>query len=350
MGNTQDKILQRYATWLKLKRQNNDCTIRTAINQTSLFLRWLERNNIKIEDINQTVVDEYLLYCSNKYSRNSMVPVTINLRKFMEFLEKDIEVKVQRTTSPQRNKEALTREEIKRMLEAVKDNPLEYAIISTLYYSGMRASELRNLDIDDVDFDRLQIIIRHGKGGRYRIVNITKDCAMAIQRYLEVRQKPKEGHEKALFISPVGQRISTYYLWHLMKRTAAKAGIRKNVYVHLMRVTLITHLSEAGLSPREIQAQSGHRDIGTLMGYIQHTTERIRRAYEKAFESERIEIPSYHNERHDITPKISNEYYKRIAIEKYLRGEIDAETLHHILGTLEEKNTNKRRTIDPSYL
>ena len=121
--------------------------------------------------------------------------------------------------------------------------------------------------------------------------------------------------EKAIFLSPTGKRVSDSYIRNIVKIYAAKAGIEKTIYLHKFRITHITHMAEANLDIKEIQAQSGHRDIGTLMGYIHHTTERIRRAYEKAFERERIEISSYHEERQSITPKISNEYYKRIAAE-----------------------------------
>jgi len=350
MGNTQyEEILQRFGQWLKLRRGNSDSTIGNAKQYISHFLRWLEENGVQLGKINQEVVDDYLLYCNNKYARNTLVPITINLRKFCCFLNKDIDVKVAHVKAPNRDKTALTKEEVKKMFKAVEDNPLESAIIKTLYYTGMRISELINLNVDDVDFDRLQITIKHGKGDRYRVVNITRDCAMAIQRWLQVRPKPKEGHEKALFISCYRQRISDFYLWNLVKRTAAKAGITKKVYPHKFRITMITHMAEVGLSPVEIQAQSGHRDIGTLIGYIQHSTERIRKSYERVFEDGGIEdnVP---DERVNIRPELSNEYYKKIVMQKYLDGEIDIDTLHSLLSTLEKKESERKPPIDPSYL
>ena len=101
------------------------------------------------------------------------------------------------------------------------------------------------------------------------------------------------------------------------------------------------------MSPREIQAQSGHRDIGTLMGYVQHTAERIRQSYNKVFEDE----PS--QETTDIqqpsTPNISNDHWKKIAMQKYLVDEIDLHTLKTILDTIEDDGNKGNMRSDPSY-
>jgi len=216
----------------------------------------------------------------------------------------------------------------------------------------MRQQELRNLDIDDIDFDRLQITIKHGKGDRHRVVNVTKDCAEAIKRWLQVRPEPKKGHEKALFISSYKQRIGSYYVWKTVKRNAAKVGITKNVYPHKFRITMITRMAEAGLSPREIQSQSGHKDLETLIGYIQHTPERIRESYERVFENDEFFSPQPNIKRSDVTPQMSNEHYKKMAMKKYLDNEITIDELHSILANIEDSgsNTKKKLNIDPSYI
>jgi len=343
--------LQGFERWLKVKRGNSESTIVINKHIASRFLRWLTENSIQFENISQEIVDDYLLYCSNKYAKNSLVPVTITLRKFFTFTGKDIKVKLAHVKAPNRDKTSLTEKEVEAMFKAAEDNPLEYTILKTLFYSGMRQQELRNLDIDDIDFDRLQITIQHGKGDRHRVVNVTRDCAEAIRRWLQVRPKPKEGHEKALFISSYKQRIGSYYVWKTVKRNAAKAGITKNVYPHKFRITMITRMAEAGLSPREIQAQSGHRSVETLIGYIQHSPERIRESYERVFEKKELVSPQPYVQNRNIIPQMSNEYYKKMAIRKYLDSEIDIDTLHSILANIENNDSNMKRrpNIDLSY-
>ncbi|HEC77081.1 MAG TPA: hypothetical protein ENI33_07490 [Thermoplasmatales archaeon] len=350
MGNMQyeEEILQRYATWLRLERGNSESSIRDSLNKTKQFIAWLEKNGYFIQDIEQDIINNYLSYCYEKYALNSLVAITINLRKFCyHFLKKDVKIKVTTAKSPNRDKTALTKEEVKAMFDIIKGKPLETAILKVLYYTGMRASELRNLDIEDVDFNRLQIRIKHGKGNQTRVVNITKDCAMAIQRWLEVRPKAAPECKNALFILSHGKRFSSFYLWSLVKRVAAKAGITKNVYPHKFRITMITLMAEHGCTPNEIQAQSGHRDLSTLLGYIQHTNQRIRRMYDRVFGD--IETLSK-QETKTLSIDRDPDYYKKLAFEKYLQGEINSQELSSLLNLIDKQEQEKKELSDIAYI
>jgi len=346
MGNTQKELLEKYRQWLKIERGNSDSTIENSMAFLKIFLTWLDKQKKTIESIDQATIHQYLIHCHDHYSRNSLIPITINLRKFfIHFLSQNIIIKVPGPRAPSRDKSSLTRKEVEAILSAAEGNILELAIIKTLYCTGMRKFDLIGLDISDVDFERLQITIRHGKGDRDRTLNMTRSCAVTIQRWLDARPKPKKGHETALFISGQKKRISGFYVSYLVKKIAAKAGITKNVYVHKFRITNITMLAEAGLSPMEIKAQSGHKDIGTLVGYIQHSPSRIRKSYDRVFgENNHQNIISARNTQMRDTGE-----YKKLAIQKYLTGEIDNGTLHSILETLEEKKTKRKTSIDPSY-
>ncbi len=162
------------------------------IRHTTKFLLWLEKKNIEIDEIDQQAIDEYLSVLYGKYCLNSMVPITANLRKFCKhFLKKSVEIKISRHSAPERDKTPLTEEEVKRMFDASQDNPLENAIIKTLYYTGIRCNELTSLNINDINFQRLQLTVRHGKGEKQRVVNMTKDCADAIAKWINARPSPK---------------------------------------------------------------------------------------------------------------------------------------------------------------
>ena len=311
------------------------------------FLTWLKKENIKLEDIDQNTIDKYLSLCYKKYAQNSMVVITANLRKFCKhFLKKEIDIKLAKSTAPDIDKTSLTKNEIKEIFKQSSENPLESAIIKTLYYTGIRCSELINLNIEDIDLERLQITIKHGKGDKTRTINMTHDCARTIQHLIFTRSKPKQGHENALFISSHKKRISTVYIYNVVKRNAAKAGITANMYPHKFRITHITHMIEAGLSISEIQAQTGHSDIQTLVGYIQHTPSRIRKSYNKTFND--IEEPHHEPHKPASTIPFDNEGYKKIVIQKYLEGEINTTILHQILDTIENKKDD-HKTLDLAY-
>ena len=346
MGNWKEQLLEQYETWMRVQRRNSNKTIKLMANEALKFLLWLENKGIKMEDINQEVIDRYLSFCYRKYSQNTMVVVTANIRKFCKhFLSKDVDVKIAASTAPNRDKTSLTKNEIKELFRCTSGNPLENAIIKTLYYSGLRCLELINLNLDDIDFKRLQITVKHGKGNKARTVNITNDCCLALQKWLKTRPIPKKGYEQAVFISYKRQRITASTVLKMVKRVAAQAGITKNVYPHKLRITNITHMAEAGLSINEIRLQSGHSDTKTLLGYIQHTPSRIRQGYDKTFldmDQNSIGIEM------DNMSILKDGDYKKIAIKKYLDGEIDTTALNSILTTL-DKPKNDTKNIDQAY-
>ena len=323
---------------------NSEKTIEVMLSVTRQFLTWLEENNIDIMTIEQDTLDDYLAHCYTTLSKNSMIVVTANLRKLLEhFLNIRLDIKIARPTAPKRDKTSLTKEEVKAMFTCASGNTRELSILKTLYYTGIRNSELVNLNLEDIDFNRLQITIKHGKGNKSRCVNMTTDCSHAIQTWLVSRPKPKKGHETALYLSPRNKRITATYVTKIVKKIAAMAGIKRNMYPHKLRITNITHMAEAGLSINEIQAQSGHSDTKTIIGYIQHTASRIRNGYDRTFQD--LDDTNITPDNNTLPINPDSKRYKKIAITKYLNGEIDTKTLHSILSTL-DKETSDAKNIE----
>lgn len=335
MGNTQTghgELLARYQRWMRVQRDNKDSTVKLKTKETQKFLRWLDDKDVDIDDVDQDTLNQYVDECRERYSPNTMVTVTANLRTLLiHFLDKGLELKTAKPKPPDRDKTPLTRDEVDQIFETAKSDPLAEAILKTLYYTGVRRFELENMDLRDVDFDRRRITIRYGKNDEERVVNIATDCALALQRYIERRPAPQQGHEEALLLTRKGERIKRSTIRTIVKRHAAKAGIERHVYPHLFRITMITHMAEAGLSPKEIQAQSGHKTIKTLLGYIQHTPQRMRNAYDGVFESDEFNAP----EPDEDVLQSYEEVYKKKLLKKYSVGEIDVDTLHNLLSSIE---------------
>ena len=124
-------------------------------------------------------------------------------------------------------------------------------------------------------------------------------------------------------------------------------GIEKNVYPHKFQIAMIMLMSEECLSPREIQIQSGHIDILTLLDYIQHTPSRIRKSYEKVFNDMKTE--STISEGKALSAEKNPDYYKKLAFEKYFHGEIDSEELQAMLSIIEAKKNEKDTPNDVAY-
>ncbi len=212
-----------------------------------------------------------------------MTPKYCAIKTFLEFLNvSDKEIKSYKLNPlpiEVKPKTPLTRQEIQKLFEITKDNLREHAILKTLYYSTIRSRELCNLNIEDVDFQR-QKLRTISKGSHYDERNIHPECLKAIGDYLAIREQPKEGHEKALFLNNKRERIGRTYLHNMIKKYASLAGINKRVYAHLFRASSITHMHNAGASIPEIMAQSKHRSVDTLVKhYICPLEERYKEVY-----------------------------------------------------------------------
>jgi site-specific recombinase XerC len=129
------------------------------------------------------------------------------------------------------NKNPLTVKEVKRMFKATEFDYKENALLKVFYYGLLRRSEVENLNVLDVDFQRNKLDINEAKGNNYAKINLHPDGIESIRKYLKVR-KTKNPKEKALFLNRYGKRIAHTEITNTLKRIAIKVGI-KNRYIHI---------------------------------------------------------------------------------------------------------------------
>ena len=160
------------------------------------------------------------------------------------------------------------------------DNPRglrDRAILELLYASGLRVSELVNARLEFLDLD-LRIIRVIGKGQKTRLVPVGQKACSAIRSYLEKERptlvKPRTGSE--IFLSIRGKKLSTVRIWQIVKDAAKHAGIKINVYPHLLRHSFATHLLSNGADLRIIQELLGHADIATTQIYTHIDQHRLK--------------------------------------------------------------------------
>ena len=138
-------------------------------------------------------------------------------------------------------------------------------LLELLYGSGLRASELLNLKVTEVEFEAgfLRVI---GKGNKQRLTPLGDLAASALHNYLDNQPKPSVD-STYLFVNRLGQPFSRPGLWKIIKRAVAKAGIAKQVSPHTFRHSFATHLLEGGADLRVVQEMLGHADISTTQIY-----------------------------------------------------------------------------------
>lgn len=155
----------------------------------------------------------------------------------------------------------LDRAEVRRLLD-VASNTKHRAILMTLYACGLRVSEVVQLAITDVDGKRGALHLKQTKGHRDRIVPVPADLLVVLREYWR-GHRPKHW----LFEGVEGKPLITRTVQHICARTGKKAGIDKHVTPHTLRHSYATHLLEAGLDLRMIQALLGHQHLATTGRY-----------------------------------------------------------------------------------
>jgi site-specific recombinase XerD len=167
-------------------------------------------------------------------------------------------------SQPKKNKYlpvVLSKEEIHKMIE-VTTNPKHNCIISLLYGTGVRVSELTHIKMCDIDLDRKLLYVFQGKGKKDRIVMLPEKLLLILQKQTELKRK-----DDFLFTNGRGGRLTEATIQKIVMHSAQKAGIRKNVSPHTLRHSFATHLLENGTDIRYIQELLGHAKLQTTQIY-----------------------------------------------------------------------------------
>jgi integrase/recombinase XerD len=183
--------------------------------------------------------------------------------------------------------DVLSFDEIERMMAVIDMSTAEgqrnKAILETMYSCGLRVSEVVNLKISQLYLDLGFIRVR-GKGDKERLVPIGGSAVKFVNIYrknIRVHVPVKKGNEDVLFLNKRGAKLSRVMIFYIIKETAAKAGIRKNVSPHTFRHSFATHLVEGGADLRAVQEMLGHASITTTEIYTHLDREFLRKTLEQ---------------------------------------------------------------------
>ncbi|HBV96176.1 MAG: integrase [Peptococcaceae bacterium BICA1-7] len=157
----------------------------------------------------------------------------------------------------------LGKADLVQLMEAAKDHTRDRAVLETLYATGVRASELLNIRLEDIKWDIRQIWIRKGKGNKERFVLFTAECAERLKHYLANRQI----ESPYLFANRWGNPFSRVWLEKRLSRYAIGFNSRYKITPHTLRHTFAAHLSQKDMPQAHIQELLGHININTTKIY-----------------------------------------------------------------------------------
>jgi len=301
-----NQLKSQYLEYLEIEKDRSQKTIENYDHYLVRFLKWTKVSSPG--DITDELVRNYRLYL-NRISDEKGKPLkkitqnyhVIALRNFLKYLAKrNVKTlaaeKIELGKTLRREVEFLEAEEVDRIFEAASGSGLkslrDRAILELLYSSGLRVSELVNLNRDQINLKTQEFSVR-GKGGKIRVVFISDRAKSALEKYLEKRVDV----DPALFIrvgikhlekrkSSENLRITPRTVQRIVKFYALKAGIVKDVHPHTLRHSFATDLIQNGADIRSVQEMLGHSSVTTTQIYTHVTNKQLKEVH-KAFHGKR---------------------------------------------------------------
>ena len=304
MDSAQGKITQiakkvdEFLDYLSVEKGCSPLTIRNYKHYLSRFNEWLITNHkhTDLKSINQDIVHDFRLFLAKLgLGRKTQGYHAIALRSFLKWLiRNDYEVmapdKIDLPKVPERQVKFLNGEQVDRLLNAPTLSNIQgirdKSILEVLFSTGLRVSELTNLNIEKIDFERREFGIT-GKGGRARVVFLSSRASEYLKKYLNERKD----HFKPLFIRHKGSmdpttpdekmRLTPRSVERLLKKYVRKVKLPIEATPHTIRHSYATDLLVAGADIRSVQEMLGHKNISTTQIYTHVTNKQLHEIHEQ---------------------------------------------------------------------
>ncbi len=214
-----------------------------------------------------------------------------SVRSFHQFMlrehiaEHDPSVHIETPQAERKLPKVLSVAEVEGLLQAPDNTPFgirDKAMLELLYATGLRVSELIQLDLADVHMT-MGFVRCVGKGNKERIIPLGRLATEAISTYIERGRASLVGKytTNALFLNHQGNRLTRQGFWKILKKLAQKANIQKDLTPHTLRHSFATHLLENGADLRAVQEMLGHADISTTQIYTHVSKVRLKDVYKQ---------------------------------------------------------------------
>ncbi|MEE8424703.1 MAG: site-specific tyrosine recombinase/integron integrase [Elusimicrobiota bacterium] len=288
--------IQRFLNALRSGRNFSQHTLRAYSADLAEFERFRARRPTarSPENIDRSFVRAYLAHLqSGKPARNTVLRKISSLRSFVRYLRDEGEIKkdpflnIPLPKKERRLPKFLTESEMKSLLAASPKKGdwmtlRDKAILELLYSSGLRRSELAQLNAHDMDF--MSGVVRvFGKGGRERIVPVGDPALSAVRKYLGKRPRARgASRTEPLWLNAKGGRLGDAGVALIVRRSVVAARILKRISPHAIRHSFATTLLDHGCDLRALQEMLGHKSLTTTQIYTHTTLAQLRKVYSKA--------------------------------------------------------------------
>jgi integrase/recombinase XerD len=287
-------LIDQFMDYVSLERGLSDNTRKAYLSDLLSFAGFLESHGVSsFNGVKRKNILDFLMAEKERgLSMNSISRRLVAVKVFFGWLQQEGMLDRNVTSSMDSPKlwkvlpTVLSLREVERMLEApIGDDRVslrDKALLELFYATGMRVSEIANLQMDDVHFDSGYIRCT-GKGSKTRIVPFGEKSRTFLQRYLDESRPQfiKGKTDNSLFLTYRGSKFTRKGIWKLVRYYAKRAGIEKEVSPHTLRHSFASHLLANNAPLRVIQEMLGHADIATTQIYTHVDQGRLRAIHAK---------------------------------------------------------------------
>jgi integrase/recombinase XerD len=289
MPTPQRDFIKEFLTYIQVEKGLARHTLESYGRDLARLEQWSTKSGKTVVELTRADLRKWIA----QLSRDGLAPTSVAravsaARGLFRFLMLDGHIKRHPTEdldTPQRFAylpQFLTEEEINQLFSApdiaTEEGVRDRALLEVMYAAGLRVSELVTLKQADVDV-HAGLVVCHGKGSKERRVPIGKSAIHWVQQYSAIKAGYGRPTAANMFVNH-GKPLTRQFAWAMIKRYAAKAGV-KDISPHTLRHSFATHLLQHGADSRSVQALLGHSDISTTQIYTHITDRHLRASYDK---------------------------------------------------------------------
>ena len=283
-----ENLINKFTDYLRFEKKYSENTISSYKRDLSKVDKYIKKD---FKTLSKNDIQAYIQYISKEENSSSVSRNISTLKSFYKFLEINKYCKnnpVSTITNPktrQKLPKVLSEEEVNKLLDINLNTDFDYrnkAMLELMYSSGLRVSELINLNVNDIDLMNSTVRI-FGKGSKERIIPLNDYASEALKKYILYHRATlfKHGENNYLFLNNHGNKMTRQGFFKILKKIALEKNIKTDFSPHTLRHSFATHLLKYGADLRSIQELLGHSDISTTQIYTHITSERLQKNYEE---------------------------------------------------------------------
>ena len=298
---TNDEAIDSFKEYLESIKGYSIYTVIAYINDVNEFKNFIvsEKMARDLFHINERVCKNYHALLNQSGEKATTVNRKMSsLRSFYSYLMKEHVVdinyfdEISGDKIEKRLPKVLKHEEIMQMINSIdKNTPLgfrNYALIKTMYGTGLRVSEVCELEVKDIDFSREALRVRGGKGNKDRDVVLFKGLLMDLKHYINneriaLLSKGHDANLRILFLNKNGGPLTARGVRVILNSIINKMGETFKITPHMLRHSFASSMLNNGADLRTVQELLGHENLSTTQIYTHVSEEKLKKAYNEAF-------------------------------------------------------------------